>query len=368
MNNILITGNGGIFKDNNGNFWGQKSTGEFIRSFQIQGYKVLYISHGVKEKTSKFLYNYNYTENNIACKSIKEGRRNPKKYIGRISLFLEIIRHEFIYIFYPAGISRRAAKYSNLLRKPYGIYVRGITEFKEDKYYIKKAEFVIGLTNNIKRELSSYNSNFHLIRSMMNIDVEDLKNIPQIIRQNNIPVLLFVGSLKKHKGVPELVDMSKFLSEMGYEHILNVIGDGDLLPYYNRAQKSGEIPKNIKFLGGINDKGTLINQYLKANAFIFPTHNEGLPRVLLEAMLAKIPIFTSIVGGIQDFMKDKYNCIEIPVGKPKEQAEIVYNNIKNYSLMIKLSNEAFKTVIDILNNRKPHHEVLIRSLIEVEKY
>ena len=47
-----------------------------------------------------------------------------------------------------------------------------------------------------------------------------------------------------------------------------------------------------------------------------------ITRVLLETMLAKTPVFTTIVGGIKDFMKDKYNCIEIPVGKPKEQAEI----------------------------------------------
>ena len=216
MKKILITGNGGIFKDNNGNYWGQKSTGEFINSFQAQGYKVLYVSHRAKRKSSKFLYDYNYTENYIACKSIRVGKRNPVKYIGRIVLFLEILRNEFIYIFYPAGISGKAAKYSNLLRKPYGLYIRGITEFKKDKLYIIKAKFIIGLTNNIKRELSIYNSNFNIIRSMMNIDIEDIKNTPKNTKKNNIPVLLFVGSIKEHKGVPELIEMSKLLTKMGF--------------------------------------------------------------------------------------------------------------------------------------------------------
>jgi glycosyltransferase involved in cell wall biosynthesis len=367
MEKILITGNGGIFKDKRGNYWGQKSTGEFIKSFQIQGYQVLYVSHKVKRKSSEFLYNYNYTENNIACKSIKTGRRHPRRYIGKIVLLWEIFRHEFVYIFYPGGISANAANYSNLLGKNYGLYIRGIAKFEKDESIIKKAKFLTGLTNNIKQELSIYNSNFHIIRSMMNIDVENVNIIGKNAKLNVLPVLLFVGSLKKHKGVPELIEMSMLLTEMGFKHLLNVIGDGDLLPLYTKLQERGEIPKNIKFFGGINDKEILFNQYLQANAFVFPTHNEGLPRVLLEAMLAKTPIFTTIVGGIKDFMKNKYNCIEIPVSEPKEQAKIIYVNINNENLMEKLSDEAYKTVINILKHRKSHHEVLRLKLKELEK-
>jgi len=362
---ILITGNGGIYKDKKGNYWGQDTTGIFIKQFQQKGFIVLYVSHKGNKETSKFLYNYNYTANSINCKIIRGGRRNPLKYIGRIRLFFAILQHQFVYIFYPAGHSQRVAKYSFLLRKNYAIYIRGITNFNQDSKYLKNAKFINGLTDNIKNEIGLYNTNFYIVRSMMKFNLNDIKAIKIHKEINKIPILLFVGSAKEHKGFLELIKMSLLLTKRGFDHVLKIIGDGDLLPRHIFAQKKGLLPTNIKFMGSIIDKDELIIEYKKADAFIFPTHNEGLPRVLLEAMLVKIPIFTTIVGGIKSFMKDKYNCIEIPVKEPGEQTQIVYQNFHNSKLLSQLSDNAFYTANNILQSHKEHHEVLYENIKDI---
>jgi glycosyltransferase involved in cell wall biosynthesis len=57
----------------------------------------------------------------------------------------------------------------------------------------------------------------------------------------------------------------------------------------------------VRFLGALPN--AIVHQYYQiADIFINPTHAEGFPRVLIEAMACGLPIVTTNAGGIKDIL------------------------------------------------------------------
>ena len=54
--------------------------------------------------------------------------------------------------------------------------------------------------------------------------------------------------------------------------------------------------------------------------FVLPSLNEGMGRVLVEAMAAGKPIVASDVGGIPDLVKHEHNGLLVPAGDEKAKA------------------------------------------------
>jgi glycosyltransferase involved in cell wall biosynthesis len=95
---------------------------------------------------------------------------------------------------------------------------------------------------------------------------------------------------------------------------------------------------------------------------VFPSRTEGFPRILYEAMLKSLPIFTTMAGGIKGIMKPGYNCIELPIRDPDRQANAILSGIRDPNLMKRISENGLATVKNILMKREHHHEVLIKNI------
>ena len=166
---ILIICNGGIAKTPDGKLWGNGTTGDFLVNLQKEGYGVTYASHQGDKEKSKFLYNFDLTGNKI--KSVILHGRRPKSYFSIIRLFLLILYHKNIYIFYPARHSKRAAKFCRLLGMKYGVYVRGYGSYKKygnnksenkeelnDSFILSNAKFLITVSPKLKKDLEIFNN------------------------------------------------------------------------------------------------------------------------------------------------------------------------------------------------------------------
>lgn len=118
--------------------------------------------------------------------------------------------------------------------------------------------------------------------------------------------ILFVGWLEDFKGVFELLEAAKNLSEEGFDFELTLAGKGDA---ENDAKKfiiKNNLTKVITFSGWIDD--VRLREMLDNNEiFVLPSWAEGLPNSMIEAMASGLAVVTTSVGVINDYIVNEKN-------------------------------------------------------------
>jgi glycosyltransferase involved in cell wall biosynthesis len=143
-----------------------------------------------------------------------------------------------------------------------------------------------------------------LTEAMQAIGIEQARHIPNGVA---IPVatdnegdghfILFAGRLAEEKGIPELVEATRGLP-------LVVAGDGPL-----RAL----VPDALGFVA--HDE--LEELYRHASVVVLPSHREGLPLCVLEAMAHGCPVVATRVGGIPQLVDDGRTGYLVEPGDPE---------------------------------------------------
>ncbi|MDO9528060.1 MAG: glycosyltransferase family 4 protein [Syntrophales bacterium] len=119
------------------------------------------------------------------------------------------------------------------------------------------------------------------------------------------------GRLTHVKGHRYLIEAAGKIVSFRPDTTFVFLGDGELLDEFkNMAAKFG-IEANVKFLGWRSDVTEVMSTF---DIFALPSLNEGMGRVLVEAMALGKPIVASDIGGIPDLVVDGENGYLIPVG------------------------------------------------------
>jgi glycosyltransferase involved in cell wall biosynthesis len=125
-------------------------------------------------------------------------------------------------------------------------------------------------------------------------------------------VVLFLGRIEPAKGIPELLDAFAGLRAGAPDALLVCAGEGDGEAASRQAQRLG-LGDAVRFPGwiGAEEKRAWL---ARAAVFVLPSHVEGLPMSLLEAMAAGVPVVASAVGGIPDVVHDGVNGFLVAPG------------------------------------------------------
>ena len=75
---------------------------------------------------------------------------------------------------------------------------------------------------------------------------------------------------------------------------------------------SWECPDNVKLLG-VKDHSQVLSDLDDADLFLFPSHTEGFPLALAEAMARGLPVIATNVGANEEMLESKGGII-VPVG------------------------------------------------------
>jgi glycosyltransferase involved in cell wall biosynthesis len=81
----------------------------------------------------------------------------------------------------------------------------------------------------------------------------------------------------------------------------SVLGEGLLSPALERDTRELVSSGRLRFLGEVDDPATFLSE---AHVLVMPSHNEGLPYALLEAMAAGLAVVAYGVGGIPEVVED----------------------------------------------------------------
>ena len=108
-----------------------------------------------------------------------------------------------------------------------------------------------------------------------------------------------VASLVPEKNHVGLLRIYKVYCEQGGKRHLVIVGDGRLREELAQLSDSLNISPQVHFLGYRQDVSALMK---KAVGLLLPSLIEGLPGVILESMICKIPVIAFAVGGIPEII------------------------------------------------------------------
>lgn len=147
-----------------------------------------------------------------------------------------------------------------------------------------------------------------------------------------------VGRLCEAKGQFLLVQAVSNLAARGIEIQLVLAGDGPLRPALERQIDSLGVRDRVHITGWISGE-EVREQILEARALVLPSFAEGLPVVIMEAMVLRRPVLTTYVAGIPELVRPGENgwlfaagsleqlesaladCLQTPVDRLRELGE-----------------------------------------------
>lgn len=274
--------------------------------------------------------------------------------------FLFVIRkYEFVYVFMPGNLSIVCSIICRFTRTPYAIYLRGdgLLGTRLGRYIARRAQFSLSVSAFFANQLRGINDNASVIHPMLDFNQSDAY-FRSWEPETTTFRCLFVGRISKEKGVFDLMEAIRLLNRSPNNIHFDIIGDGDS---YSYLQKVCGHFSNVHIKGLISDKTMLREFYRQSDLFLFPSHTEGFPRVLYEAMISDLPILTTMVGGIPSLMIDDYNCLAIEVGSPDSILMQLRKLQVDKELRMRLAKNGHATMQKVFA-LQPHSELLVKKL------
>lgn len=111
----------------------------------------------------------------------------------------------------------------------------------------------------------------------------------------------FLGRLSREKGTNELVEVAQALHAGGTSARVTVGGDGPERAWMTESSQPLVDQGFLTFQGEVRDVARFLGEI---DVLLMPSHNEGLPYVLLEAMAAGSAVVAFDVGGIPEVVSD----------------------------------------------------------------
>ena len=168
---------------------------------------------------------------------------------------------------------------------------------------------------------------------------------------NRRPRVLFVGSLRPFKGPQLLVCAASRFPEADFV----IAGDGQMASDLKLQIEKGNLT-NCELLGSLNHS-ELLQQYRKADVFLFPSRWEGSPKVILEAAACGLPVIarrdygpetvvdgqTGYLGKSDDELLERLRCLlgNSDLRRNMGRASRALSERFDWSVIVPLWEEAF---------------------------
>ncbi len=212
---------------------------------------------------------------------------------------------------FPDGVA--VSKLAKKLGLPFILKVHGtdINDFidtpsrsKQIVNACQQASSILSVSQALKDKMVNYGVDENKI--IVNYNGVD-KNIfypEENLPEKKIKRLLFVGNLKKTKGILACAEAFADIAKQGINVELVYIGQGADKGQIDRIlAQHPEIKERVTFLPPM-PQNEIRGWMNKSDLLLLPSFNEGVPNVVLEAKSSGLPAIATSVGGIPEILDD----------------------------------------------------------------
>jgi glycosyltransferase involved in cell wall biosynthesis len=264
---------------------------------------------------------------------------------GLVCMFLNILNKKKYILEVQGEMTRISSKVVGIIRSKAFRYLTIITASRAERIRVVSRTIANNLAEDgvSKKKLS-------VVTSRVNLEKFDYKkyiNSKAEVRKkyavkSEDKLFVFVGRLVVFKGVNYLIEA--FAKCKYHNYKLLIIGDGPLRSDLEKIATDLGIYERLIFIGAIPFEQ--VPYYLaSADAFVMSSTDEGFPRVMLEAMSMKVPVISTLAGGVNDIARDGINGFYCPI----MNSIILAETIDRYFVSCKLDSivaEAYSMVIN----------------------
>lgn len=189
-------------------------------------------------------------------------------------------------------------------------YIDNKIKYNYFKFIFKKVKVIV-LSPSLIPEYSKIISNdqmYFLPNGIPDNVKFDLKKILKDRRKQDKLNILFLSNLLEFKGPIDVLYICKKLQDNNIDFTCNFVGDFSTKDFKNKFLKLlTELKLDKKCILRGEKHGTAKRKYFEnANVFIYPTHNDCFPLVILESFMYGIPVLTYGVGAIKSMVSTDY--------------------------------------------------------------
>ena len=188
--------------------------------------------------------------------------------------------------------------------------------------------------------------------------------------QNQAPVsmsepiqLMSLGRFVGKKGYEYLIRAVKELTGSGLDFHLLLAGDGPLRGKLEQLADQLGLDRQISFPGFIpyDRVSELMN---RADLFVVPSvvdasgDRDGIPNVIMEALLHGLPVIASEVSGIPELIENDHTGLLVPPGNTAALARAILQMANQRETAMAMADRGRARVLDMFDPKKNYQQVI----------
>ncbi|HVW84184.1 MAG TPA: glycosyltransferase [Bryobacteraceae bacterium] len=169
--------------------------------------------------------------------------------------------------------------------------------------------------------------------------------------------ILSVGRLSREKAHADLLRaFAQMDGALNTPTRLVLVGDGPERSALEELARTLGVAGSVQFAG---HQTNVAPYYALADIFALPSHSEGSPNVLLEAMAAGVPVVATAVGGIPELATNNRDAVLVSKGNIAEMSSGLTALLTDEGLRVRLAGSARRTIASYTP------EAYLRSIVSV---
>lgn len=168
-----------------------------------------------------------------------------------------------------------------------------------DRLCLRFMDCVCPLSSDLFHSVKPYISSSRTRLILNGVDVSEIKDVnPAFVDSESFRVG-YVGQLIERKDVATLIRAFSTLNPNDRNFKLIIVGDGPEKNNLVRLATDLDIAKYVDFLGYRKDALAIMKTF---DVFVLPSLLEGIPRCLMEASVAGVPVISTDIPGSRDLI------------------------------------------------------------------